>query len=122
MKNFLSKLNKVSVFAFVLGLMLIGFMSAFKGIKLDPPADGWYEITITDPMDAENPAEQAITSSTPQDAPPSTSELGCAQTLNTGNKCSVFLDFGPNATTVPATVDDVDGTNVSITSTARLPL
>nr|WP_121272147.1 hypothetical protein [Pedobacter schmidteae] len=123
MKNLLSKLNKTSVFAFVLGLLLIGTQSAFKAVsKLDPPADGWYEITITDLMDPENPEEQAITSTSPQTAPDLENEEACAQTGNSGNKCFVFLEFDEEAEEIPATVDDVDGDLVTITATARQPL
>lgn len=126
MKNLFARFNKVGLFAFVLGLLLIGTQSAFKAAaKLDPPADGWYEVTITDPMDAENPEEQAITGTSPltgDDIPPLEDEEGCAQTQNSGFKCAVYLDFESTATTIPATVDDVDNVQVSINGTSRQPL
>jgi hypothetical protein len=118
----MKKIQFLPLMALVLGLGLTISMSAFKSVgKLDPPADGWYEITITDLGDPENPEEQAITSSSPQTAPLVENEEGCAQTLNTGNKCFVFLDFESTATSIPATVDDVDDVHVSITATARQP-
>lgn len=122
MKNFLSKMNNAGLFAFVLGLVLIGSMSAFKGAtKLDPPADGWFEVTMIDPGESHSdPTNQAIGGRI--DEPAETDEEGCARTGNTGDLCAVYLDFTGSATTVPAKVSDVNATYESITDDAQQPL
>lgn len=123
MKSLFEKINVLGFALILVCAVIFTTQSAFKGVqKMTPPADGWYEITITDSSLPEVASKQQISSSTPQDAPPVTSEEACAQTLNAGHKCSVFLDFESTATSIPATVADVDNVNVSITGTARLPL
>ncbi|MNL14077.1 hypothetical protein D3C87_1350070 [compost metagenome] len=120
MNNFLKKTNKVGLFAFVLGLMLIGGMSAFKSANLTPPADGWYTVSIINPaLSHTDPSNQAIGSLT--GTPPEVNENGCARIINTGDLCSVYLDFTASATTVPAKVSDVNATYESITDDAQLP-
>ena len=126
MKNFLKKINKVGLLAFVAGLLLIGTQSAFKaGSVLTPPVDGWYTVTITNPSFPEVAANQRIDGLTPlegEDIPPLEDELGCAQTLNTGNKCAVYLTFDIDATAIPATVADVNAEYETISGTSRQPL
>lgn len=120
MKTILSKINKVGLFAFASGLMLIGAMSAFKSANLTPPADGWYNVTIINPaLSHSDPTNQAIGSSTLP--PDEVNESGCARTINTGDLCSVYLDFTANATAVPAKVSDVNAFYESITDDAQLP-
>ncbi|MDR6786467.1 hypothetical protein ABIE26_005346 [Pedobacter africanus] len=121
MKNLLSKINKVGLFAFVLGLLLIGTQSAFKVAKLTPPADGWFEVTVIDPMQSHSdPTNLAF--GTRIDEPDETNEEGCARTGNTGDLCAVFLDFTVSATAVPAKISDVNATYESITDDAQQPL
>ncbi|MBB5440093.1 hypothetical protein HDC92_003791 [Pedobacter sp. AK017] len=119
MKNLLKKINVFGLAVILVCGVIFTTQSAFT--TLTPPADGWYEISITNPLFPEVAANQSIISTTPQTAPLVENEDGCAQTLNTGNKCFVYLDFEDTASTIPATVADVDNVNVSVSATARQP-
>ncbi|MBC8988179.1 hypothetical protein H9X96_20690 [Pedobacter sp. N36a] len=84
------------------------------------PANGWYTITITNPSQPEMPANQSIGSLT--SAPPAIDPDGCAQTLNTGNKCAVFLTFTDEDAMLPATVAAANADpEVTVGNSSRSP-
>lgn len=120
MKSIFQKISKINLVAFVLGLVLIAGMSAFKGANLTPPPDGWYLVSVIDPGESHtDPTNLAIGSLTSE--PAETDSEGCAREDNEGDLCAVFLDFTNLATTVPATIADVNATYESITDDAQQP-
>ena len=102
MKTLLNKFNKIGVLAVLFAALIVTTQSAFKAIgKLDPPANGWYTVTIPsgDPTNESNQAIGSLSST-----PPATDLFGCARTGNDGDVCRVELSFDESATTVPATI------------------
>jgi hypothetical protein len=121
MKNLLKKINVFGLAVVLVCGVIFTTQSAFTSV--DPLEDGWYEIFITNTDFPEDEANQQIVGTTPLSvAPPLEDEEGCAQTINTGFKCAVFLDFDGVVEEMPATVDDVDGDAVQLIDDARQPL
>ncbi|HMI05447.1 MAG TPA: hypothetical protein VK541_23365 [Pedobacter sp.] len=121
MKTLLNKFNKIGVLAVLFAALVITTQSAFKAVgKLDPPANGWYTVTIPsgDPAVESNQVIGSLTT-----APPETDENGCARTENSGNVCRVELTFDGSATTVPANVAaaKAPGSHTSVDDTAESP-
>lgn len=111
--------NTVSMFAVALAITLM----SFKYVESRrAPADGWYEITITDPMDSENEAKQNLNSSPSSTPPPLEDDEQCAQTKNEGNRCSIHLSFNSAATSTPTTVAEAQSDPlVTVGNDAREP-
>lgn len=108
MKKYIKKIKTKMTYGNVVGAFTLALslsLMSFKFIESRrAPADGWYEITITDPMDAENETKQNLSSSPSSTPPPLEDDEQCAQNDNDGNRCSIHLSFNPSATTVPTTV------------------
>lgn len=97
----LKNIALVAVFSLV---AFIGFNS-FKAkieTKGKPTAVlQWYSITITDPSDPNNQANQEVSTSTIS-TPPLTDSFGCARTMNSGNTCAVQLSVPTTGYLIPA--------------------
>lgn len=115
--------NFLPLMALVFGLGFILTMSSFKGgSTLTQPADGWFEVSVIDPLQSHSDPTNLRIDGRLEEAPADVDEEGCARTLNTGDLCAVYLTFTPNAITVPAKISDVTVTNESITDDANSPL
>lgn len=115
--------NFLPLMALVFGLGLILTMSSFKGAtSLTQPADGWFEVSVIDPLESHSDPTNLRIDDRLEEAPADVDEEGCARSGNSGDLCAVYLTFTPNALTVPAKIADVNVTNESITDDANSPL
>jgi hypothetical protein len=121
MKNLLKKINVFGLAVVLVCGVIFTTQSAFKGVaKLDPPADGWFEVTVIDPLlSHSDPTNLEI--GIRIDEPEEEDAEGCARTGNDGDFCAVLLNFTENATVVPAKISDVNSEFETIDDDAQQP-
>ncbi len=91
--------------AIVAAVTIIGF-SAFNLVqKLDPPQDGWYQVT----PDEEDPQEQStqIIGNRLPDGP----EDNCESLEEENPPCAIYLEFDSSTTTSPNGMSVADATD-----------
>lgn len=122
MKNLLKKINVFGLAVILVCGVIFTTQSAFTSAgKLTPPADGWYEVTVINPLLSHSePTNLAIGGAI--DEPDEENAEGCAREDNFGDLCGVLLNFDTDATTVPAKISDINSEYETIDDEANQPL